>query len=334
MRLRAAVAYARWDGIGLIAPHIESFLKAGGKLQTIYGVANGVTTPDSLLYSLYLQEIYSSHTYAGAVEDEYANATFHPKFFEFQFIEKTIAIIGSANLTGAGMSRNMEMAVEIEFEHGSQLEKHMEHAWVSMYTSSHPVTLSLIRAFKSKGGLGFEHRVNETHFNKKDKPRLRKNVRVNPKPLFARVLDLKNPRKKYRVLEKFDTLTTRPSKLYLQVLSYETGSQSSERIGYQVQLPVATLATFFGVGSQQKKHVAFHFPEETVTVSLTHFKNKTHRIRLKPLRDVIRPAIVKFRRIGIDEYQCSIIPPKDYTMILNNKCTQQTRLGARRWGFE
>ena len=55
-RFRAAVAYARWDGIGLIAPQIEEFLESGGEFQSIYGVANGVTTPDSLLYGLYLQD--------------------------------------------------------------------------------------------------------------------------------------------------------------------------------------------------------------------------------------------------------------------------------------
>src|SRR5690349_21466841 len=94
-RVRIAVAYARWDGIGLIAPQLEDFLDEGGEFQSIYGVANGVTTPDCLLYSLYLQELYKKHTYAGAIEDEYANSIFHPKFFEFKFTERTIVIIGS-----------------------------------------------------------------------------------------------------------------------------------------------------------------------------------------------------------------------------------------------
>ena len=333
-RLRAAVAYARWDGIGLIAPHIESFLKAGGKLQTIYGVGNGITTPDSLLYSLYLQKIYVSHTYAGAMEDEFANATFHPKFFEFRFVDKTIAIIGSANLTGAGMNRNSEMAMEVEIEHGGQLEKQLDHAWMSMRARSRQVTLSLIRTSKRKGELGFESQVSETLSNRAGKPRLRTSARIHPKPLFARILDLENPQKKSRILAGFDTLTARPNRLYLQILPYETGAQSSKGVGYQIQLPVATLATFFGVGSQQRRQVTFRFPEEIIVVSLTHFENNTHRVRLRPLRDVSRPAILKFRRIGSDEYKCSIVPRKDYTAILAEKCTQQTRLGARRWGFE
>ena len=57
-RVRIAAAYARWDGIGLIATSLETLLKSGGEFQCIYGVNNGVTTPDSFLYSLYLRELY------------------------------------------------------------------------------------------------------------------------------------------------------------------------------------------------------------------------------------------------------------------------------------
>jgi hypothetical protein len=40
-RFRVAAAYARWDGIGLIASQIENFLAEGGEFQSIYGVSNG-----------------------------------------------------------------------------------------------------------------------------------------------------------------------------------------------------------------------------------------------------------------------------------------------------
>jgi phosphatidylserine/phosphatidylglycerophosphate/cardiolipin synthase-like enzyme len=144
-RFRAAIAYARWEGIGLIAPNIESLLNAGAELQTIYGIANGVTTPDSLLYSLYLQELYSTHTYAGAVEDQYANSTFHPKFFEFRFAATSIAIVGSANLTGAGLSCNTEIDVEVEYKHGSQFDKDLDAAWTSTGVSARRRVIQRLR---------------------------------------------------------------------------------------------------------------------------------------------------------------------------------------------
>ena len=88
-----------------------------------------MTTPDALLYGLYLQKISTNHTYAGMVEDKYANATFHPKFFEFQFAERTTVIIGSANFTGGGMVKNTELGVEIDFENDDALTAELQAAW-------------------------------------------------------------------------------------------------------------------------------------------------------------------------------------------------------------
>ena len=332
-RFRAAVAYARWDGIGLIAEQLESFLKLGGELQTIYGIANGVTTPDSLLYNVYLQELYSTHTYAGVIEDEYANATFHPKFFEFKFADRTIAIIGSANLTGAGLSRNTEMGVEFAVGTGNALEHEMEAVWGSMRAASRIVTMPLIRTLADSGGHGSEHQENEKR-SKATKPRLRVNARTKPKPLFVKVLAHKQANRKSKVLAKFDPLTEKPTHLYLQILPFETGGRKSDSVGYQIQLPVATLGAFFGIGAQQEKRVTFRFPNEKFTVRLTHFKNNTHRVRLRPLREVPRPAVVKFRRLGLDEYECTVVQKERYAAVLAQKCTQQTMVGARRWGLE
>ena len=49
---------------------------------------------------------------------------------------------------------------------------------------------------------------------------------------------------KHRLLAQSDSLSIRPRRLYLQILQ-ETGG------GHQVQLPVATLGSFFGVGKGQ-----------------------------------------------------------------------------------
>ena len=334
-RFRAAVAYARWDGVGLISRRLESFLHAGGEFQSIYGVANGITTPDSLLYSLYLQQLYpSGHTYAGGIEDAYANATFHPKFFEFEYAAHTVAIVGSANLTGAGMSRNTEMGFEIDFPKGHPLQAQLDAAWSTMRAASKAVDLPLIRHSKDAGGLGSENRKSETRSDKADKPRISTGVATSPKPLFNKVLGLENTPKKTRILAQLDTLSQRPKHLYLEVLSYETGAQSADHQGYQIQLPAATLGAYFGVGDQQKTKVTLRFPGDNLTVHLTHFQNKTHRVRLRPLRDAPRPAIVRFARAGKDAYDCTILHGKRYEAALAKKCTQQTRKGARRWGIE
>ena len=54
-RVRFAVAFARWEGIGLIASTIENFVSRGGRFESIYGAGNGITTPDALYYGLLLR---------------------------------------------------------------------------------------------------------------------------------------------------------------------------------------------------------------------------------------------------------------------------------------
>ncbi|MCK1715215.1 MULTISPECIES: phospholipase D family protein [unclassified Bradyrhizobium] len=333
-RFRAAVAYARWDGIGLIAPQIEKLLGDGGEFQSIYGVANGITTADSLLYGLYLQELYSTHTYAGAIEDKYANSIFHPKFFEFRFPETTVVILGSANLTGGGFVRNTELGVEVCARRGDAFEKQAEAAWKSMRAGSEELTLSLVRKLQKQMELASELDKGESRSDQ-SKPKLAAIVKASPKPLFKKVLALKEPATRSKIFSKMDTLSVRPKRLYLQILKYETGGQgNSKNQGYQIQLPVGTLATFFGVGQNESKEATFRFPNEMVKVHLTHFGNNTHRLRLRPLQSIARPAVVIFERVGSNDYKCSIVPAKDYVRTLARKCKEQTRTGARKWGLE
>jgi HKD family nuclease len=333
-RFRAAVSYARWDGLGLIAPKLETLLKAGGDFQSIYGIANGITTPDSLLYSLYLRELYKTHSYAGSVEDKYANATFHPKFFEFQFAETTVAFIGSANLTGGGLIRNSELDVEIKVSRESPFAKELDEAWRKLRDGALPVTLARIRSMVAKDVLGSELRTENVDPSQPPKPMLKTGVKASPKPLFRQVLKVSSPRKRNKILSDLDTITEKPERLYLQVLEYETGGQAAGgKPGYQIQLPVATLAAFFGVGPTQPQKVTFFFGVQPTKVSLTHFGNKTHRVRLKPLQNIKRPAIVIFERFSPNRYHCSVVPPGSYNKILQTNCTEQTRTGARKWGL-
>jgi HKD family nuclease len=332
-RFRVAVSYVRWSGLGLLALQLEKFLEQGGEFQTIYGVANGITSPDSLLYSLYLKKVYRNHSYAGTVEDTYQNATFHPKFFEFQFAQRTIAIIGSGNLTVGGLVNNCELAYQIEFQNADKDGRsHLDAAWKAFASFAQPLTLDKIRELKQKDSSGSE--LDKETGSPSDKPFIKHTKTTAKKPLFLKILGVEKPAVRHALLADSDALTEKPERLYLQILEYETGAQQSDgSAGYQVQLPVATLAAFFGVAPNQTEYVSFDFGSEVIQVTLTHFGNNTHRVRLKPIRNIPRPAIVVFERVSKNAYKCSIVPPKKYGEVLAAKCTEQTRAGARRWGL-
>jgi HKD family nuclease len=333
-RFRAAVAYARWDGIGLVSNEIETLLKAGGEYQSIYGVGNGITTPDALFYGLVLQKLYTKHTYAGAVEDKFANATFHPKFFEFKYADRIVAIIGSANFTGGGLVKNTELGAEIEVPLGDGVEAELVSAWNALKAESTPVTLAKIRALKKELDLGSEgDQTSESDKKKSGKPFLNPTAKTNTKPLFAKVLGLDAPKKKLELLSILDPVSEKPARLYLQVLKNETGG-SGGHAGYQIQLPTATLAAYFGVGPTEEPDATFKFGAETIHTHFTHFSNNTHRLRLKPLQGIVRPAVVVFDRVSASEYKCTIVPATDYAGVLAAKCKEQTRPGVRKWGLE
>lgn len=332
-RVRIAAAYARWDGIGLIATGLETLLEAGGEFQCIYGVNNGVTTPDSFLYSLYLRELYSRHTYSGSVEDKFANAIFHPKFFEFSFVDRVVAIVGSANLTGGGLVRNTELCLEIDLQSGHPFITKLDTAWEDLKAESEPITITAIRDLSANQKLSSEGSSETPKSSKDAKPPLKTSAKTAPKPLFGKFLDVQKSNKKAGLLKKLDPLTQKPRKLYLQILETETGGQGGHD-GYQIQLPTATLPAYFGVGPEEGRSATFHFGSEQIETHFTHFNNNTHRLRLKPILNVSRPAVLEFERIARDEYRCRMVPKKHYEAVLASKCTQQTRANARRWGME
>lgn len=330
--LRIAAAYARWDGLGLISDNLEVFLQSGGNVELIFGFDNGVTSPDSFLYGLYLSDIYGPNVYIGAVTDLYDNATFHPKVFQFWHEDCATILVGSANLTGAGISRNIETGAEFEISVKSRTANEWEQSWSETKSISEAVDIEFVRRAKLANRLSSEA---NKEIDKKNQTGeyLHVDAQLATKPLFSKVLGIKKSREREAALRKLDPASVRPSQLYLQILNNETGGGNG-RPGYQIQLPVATLSAFFGVGPFQSQDVVFRFSTEDVQVRLTHFENNTHRVRLRPLRDAHRPTIVRFERTAANEYDCYIVPRSKYAETLRSKCIQQTRAGARRWGIE
>lgn len=330
--VRVASAYARWDGIGLVSTDLESLISRGGSFEFIYGAGNGVTTPDSLLYGLYLKELFPDQILAMFVEDKYSNSIFHPKIFDFLFPKYHLVIIGSGNFTGGGLLRNTEIAVQVRMPKGGELEKELNASWKKLKKLAEPVTPKRVRELVLGEKVGSEKDQHEGIPRTSRKPALKVGHRVAQKPLFQKVVDLKSSSKKSKILSKLDSLTEKPDKLYLQIFPNETGGNANSA-GYQVQLPVATLAAYFGVGVAETKQAEFRFPNEIIVTNLTHFINNTHRVRLRPILDIPRPAILIFERIEDGIYKVRSERPGRYAKTLAEKCTQQSRVGSRRWGF-
>ena len=327
-RFSALVSYVRWEGLAAVADAFESFLDRGGAVKTIYGVDNGVTTPDALLYAHHLQRGHNHYSFAGVYEWQYSDSIFHPKLLEFGFAGYTIAIIGSANFTGGGLLRNHELGAEVRIDAEDTVNVGLRRLWSRYRREAVPITYGLVRRLVQNDRLSSERTPAETA--PPSPTRMKLGIRipgVRRKPVFLQVLQAAVPTAaKHEFLAHGETLSEKPRQLYLQILG-ETGG------GHQVQLPVATLGSFFGVGKGQSRQASFQFAGERVTVHLTHFGNNTHRVRLRPLQGVRRPAILIFTRMGADQYRCDIVPSNRYARVLASKCHEQTRSGSRHWGL-
>jgi hypothetical protein len=100
------VAFLRKSGISILRPYIEKALEQGKKITFYVGIDERVTSKDALEL---LNEI-GVETYI-YFSDKYI---YHPKVFIFQGIKNRI-IIGSTNITKAGLLYNVETSILLDF---------------------------------------------------------------------------------------------------------------------------------------------------------------------------------------------------------------------------
>lgn len=112
-QLDIAVAWVRESGIRHLAPSLASFLNASGKVRLVVGVDLDNTTAEGLASLLALQvhgsmSVYINHNESGPI--------FHPKLYLFRNAASSKAklIIGSNNITEAGLFRNTEAGLEVD----------------------------------------------------------------------------------------------------------------------------------------------------------------------------------------------------------------------------
>ena len=102
-----SVAFVREGGIF----HLETLLtKNSARLKVFVGIRNGVTSAQGLMSLLKCGiKLY-------AVDTGSSSPIFHPKFYLASKGDKGVLIIGSANLTHSGLSRNIEASTILELD--------------------------------------------------------------------------------------------------------------------------------------------------------------------------------------------------------------------------
>lgn len=109
--LGIAVAYLTGEGLGRIQDSLEAALdRKKGSVQIVHGADGAVTGPDVIEKLRCWSHHYPQLNYRVQFNRKMADMPlFHPKLYWYERLNrKTTCIIGSSNLTGSGISRNIE----------------------------------------------------------------------------------------------------------------------------------------------------------------------------------------------------------------------------------
>jgi hypothetical protein len=110
-RAEFAVAWVRRSGTKYLSAPFRSFLKSGGTMQITVGVDIENTSHEGLGDLLALEKEGSIETF---IHHNEADVTFHPKVYLLRNDDKARLIVGSNNLTKAGLFLNTEAGLQID----------------------------------------------------------------------------------------------------------------------------------------------------------------------------------------------------------------------------
>lgn len=110
-RFDIAVAWVRATGLRHLEPALRSYLEAGNELTVVVGVDLDNTTKEGLVALLDLENYGASSTF---IHHNESGTIFHPKLYLFRGENHAKLIVGSNNITEAGLYRNTEAGLEIE----------------------------------------------------------------------------------------------------------------------------------------------------------------------------------------------------------------------------
>lgn len=143
-RLDVAVAWVRASGMAYLSNGFVTFLRNGGHLSFVVGIDLKNTTREGLQALLDLEAHGVSETY---VYHNEAGSIFHPKLYLFRNEEEARLIVGSNNLTAAGLYVNVEAGLQVDADVEADVIAQAADALDSWRDTSTSLTIKLDSAF-------------------------------------------------------------------------------------------------------------------------------------------------------------------------------------------
>ena len=150
--LDIAVAWVRAPGVAHIHAELSQFVRAGKRLRVTAGLDLENTTKEGLegllsLVPLGAVELFVHHNEAAGV--------FHPKLYLFTNQTRARLIVGSNNLTQAGLFQNTEVGLSVDLPIGDPVIQSAQNAltaWADQSTGlAKPLDANLLRDLVAEG---------------------------------------------------------------------------------------------------------------------------------------------------------------------------------------
>ena len=144
--LDIAVAWVRASGMAYLSDSLRQFLTHGGHLAFTVGIDLQNTTLEGLQALLDLEAHGVCETF---VYHNEASSVFHPKLYLFRNDVEARLIVGSNNLTAAGLYANVEAGLQVDTEGDAAVIKDAVDALASWRDTSSRLAVKLDAAFLS-----------------------------------------------------------------------------------------------------------------------------------------------------------------------------------------
>jgi HKD family nuclease len=241
-RLDAAVAWARRSGTRHLLPSLTAFLQRGGAARFAIGIDIENTSSEGLADLLSLEEVGNAETY---IHHNEAEVTYHPKLYLLSNEAHGCLMVGSNNITEAGLFTNTEASVRFEeaiTEPVFVQARAALDAWCDTQSGfALRLTAELIERLQAGGYVISEERLAE------ERARFRCSVRQDQRrpPLFRRQ-PITAPRPRVRRRER-----NAPGRVL--IMRVRRASETARRT--QIQLPKAVVQTRFFEGVNEIESV-------------------------------------------------------------------------------
>jgi hypothetical protein len=296
----------------------------------IVGVDLAGTGHEALQFLLDLKNAYPGRVDARVFSTGDNQYIFHPKVYWLDSDNRNVVIVGSANATMGGLSRNFETSLELEVEPltDDSLLQDLNFLWMSYSSPLPPLVAANLREIDR----ALIRRVGHDQPPTDGRPQ-----QIHPLRALIPACVLPRHRGQGRRIRRAPRTATagrRRRELIMDILQ--------ETRQTQVQLPVEALTSFFLPRGTRGDSIELRLLRRTTVVKsdvrpIIHLGNNTHRIEVDAIRGLPRPQIIRFLRVGgrsnAVEYEVVLRRTREYAQLDRLLASQgrQTRRGARRW---